>query len=142
MGELSPRSKDRVISLGEKLACVTIAACLASKVSLSTERLWHLVNTKVKLVLQDILAKAIILDDVVSTAFGTSADDQAAALDRLGSKFYHVIAKEIAVRVRDCEPAIPIVTGKLNYCVIRCGDWLIRDRVLWYNAQLAHSDSR
>ncbi len=33
VGELSPRSKDRVISLGEKLACVTITACLASKVS-------------------------------------------------------------------------------------------------------------
>ncbi|KAI0506727.1 aspartate kinase [Xylaria bambusicola] len=90
VGELSPRSRDRVISLGEKLACVTIAACLASK---------------------DIPAKAVILDDVVCAAFGASPDDQAAALDRLGSKFYHVIAEEIAVRIRDCEPAIPIVTG-------------------------------
>ncbi|RWA14003.1 hypothetical protein EKO27_g1087 [Xylaria grammica] len=91
VGELSPRSKDRVISLGEKLACVTIAACLANK---------------------GIHAKPVILDDVVSTVFGASTDDQAAALDRLGSGFYHVIAEEIAIRIRECEPAIPIVTGK------------------------------
>ncbi|KAI1743502.1 aspartate kinase [Xylaria scruposa] len=90
VGELSPRSKDRVISLGEKLACIIIAACLASK------------GTP---------AKPVILDDVVATVFGSSADDQAAALNRLGSKFYHVIAEEIATRVKDCEPAIPIVTG-------------------------------
>ncbi|GAW19227.1 hypothetical protein ANO14919_087120 [Xylariales sp. No.14919] len=90
VGELSPRSKDRVISLGEKLACVTIAACLANK---------------------GIHAKPVILDDVVSTVFGASTDDQAAALDRLGSGFYHVIAEEIAIRIRECEPAIPIVTG-------------------------------
>ncbi|KAI0434014.1 aspartate kinase [Xylaria sp. FL1042] len=90
VGELSPRSKDRVISLGEKLACVTIAACLASK---------------------GIPAKPVILDDIVAAVFGASADDQTAALDRLGSQFYHAISEEIAVRVRDCEPAIPIVTG-------------------------------
>ncbi|KAI8952836.1 aspartate kinase [Xylaria longipes] len=90
VGELSPRSKDRVISVGEKLACIIIATCLASKGT---------------------LAKPVILDDVVSAAFGASADDQAAALNRLGSKFYHVIAEEIATRIQDCEPAIPIVTG-------------------------------
>ncbi|KAI1313552.1 aspartate kinase [Xylaria venustula] len=90
VGELSPRSKDRVISVGEKLACVTIAACLANK---------------------GIPAQPVILDDVVSTVFGASADDQAAALDKLGSRFYHAISEEIAVRVRECEPAIPIVTG-------------------------------
>ncbi|KAI1752860.1 aspartate kinase [Xylaria castorea] len=90
VGELSPRSKDRVISLGEKLACIIIAACLASK---------------------GIPAKPVILDDVVATVFGPSADDQTAALKRLGSKFYHVIAEEIATRVKDCGPAIPIVTG-------------------------------
>ncbi|KAI0539915.1 aspartate kinase [Xylaria digitata] len=90
VGELSPRSKDRVISLGEKLACVTIVACLASK---------------------GIHAKPVILDDVVSTVFGPSADDQSAALSRLGSGFYHALAEEIAIRIRDCESAIPIVTG-------------------------------
>ncbi|KAI8626866.1 aspartate kinase [Xylariaceae sp. FL1651] len=90
VGELSPRSKDRVISLGEKLACMIVAACLTSR---------------------GIYAKPVILDDVVAKVFGTSAEDQTDALDRLGSKFYHVIAEDIATRIRDCEPAIPIVTG-------------------------------
>ncbi|KAI0408737.1 Aspartate/glutamate/uridylate kinase [Xylaria palmicola] len=90
VGELSPRAKDRVISLGEKLACIIIATCLESK------------GTP---------AKAVVLDDVVSKAFGASVDDQAAALDRLGPRFYHFIAKEIATRIGDCGPAIPIVTG-------------------------------
>ncbi|KAI1435795.1 aspartate kinase [Xylaria sp. CBS 124048] len=90
VGELSPRSKDRIIALGEKLACIIMAACLASK---------------------GIAAKPVILDDVVSAAFGPSADDQAAVLDRQGSEFYHAIAEEIATRVTDCDGAIPIVTG-------------------------------
>ncbi|KAI1195904.1 aspartate kinase [Nemania serpens] len=90
VGELSPRSKDRVISLGEKLACLIIATCLASK---------------------GIPAQPVILDDVVSTVFGASSDDQAAALDRLGSRFYRAIAEEIGTRIRDCGSAIPVVTG-------------------------------
>lgn len=90
VGELSPRSKDRVISLGEKLACVIIAACLVNR---------------------GIPAQPVILDDVVSAVFGASSDSQAAALDRLGSRFYHAIAEEIGTRIRDCGSAIPVVTG-------------------------------
>ncbi|KAI1824935.1 aspartate kinase [Xylaria intraflava] len=90
VGELSPRATDRVISLGEKLACITIAACLASK---------------------GISAKPVILDDVVSTVFGPSVDDQTAMLDRLGPGFYHAIAEEMAARVIGCDSAIPVVTG-------------------------------
>ncbi|CAJ2510178.1 Uu.00g060780.m01.CDS01 [Anthostomella pinea] len=90
VGELSPRSKDRVISLGEKLACMIVAACLNS------------MGTP---------AKAVFLDNVVASAFGPSVHNQVAALERLGSKFYHVVADEIAGRIRDCGRAIPIVTG-------------------------------
>ncbi|KAJ2988185.1 hypothetical protein NUW58_g4112 [Xylaria curta] len=90
VGELSPRAKDRVISLGEKLACIITATCLASK---------------------GIPAKPVILDNVVSTVFGASADEQTAALARSGTRFYRAIAEEIATRIRECEPAIPIVTG-------------------------------
>ncbi|RYC63261.1 hypothetical protein CHU98_g2941 [Xylaria longipes] len=91
---------------------------------------------------QGTLAKPVILDDVVSAAFGASADDQAAALNRLGSKFYHVIAEEIATRIQDCEPAIPIVTGKFCHSALQHFDLLTMDRVLWYNAELAHSNRR
>ncbi|KAI2637422.1 aspartate kinase [Xylaria nigripes] len=90
VGELSARSKDRVISLGEKLACITTAACLESK---------------------GISARPVILDDVVSAVFGTSADDQAAILEKSSARFYHEIAMEIGARINDGDPAIPIVTG-------------------------------
>ncbi|KAI1505590.1 aspartate kinase [Biscogniauxia marginata] len=90
IGELSPRSKDRVIALGEKLACMIVAACLTST------------GTP---------AKAVFLDNIVASAFGTSIHDQQSAIERLGTRFYHMIADEIPKYIRDCGPAIPIVTG-------------------------------
>ncbi|KAI1818732.1 aspartate kinase [Poronia punctata] len=90
VGDLSPRSRDRIISLGEKLACIVIAACLTSK---------------------GIPARPVVLDDVVAAAFGPSVDEQIAAMEKLGSRFYRVLAEEIATRIDDCHGAIPIVTG-------------------------------
>ncbi|KAL7626858.1 Aspartokinase [Parahypoxylon ruwenzoriense] len=90
VGELSPRSKDRVISLGEKLACMIVAACLTSTGN---------------------PAKPVFLDNIISSAFGCSIHDQVAALERLGPKFYHVLSDQISGRIRDCGNAIPIVTG-------------------------------
>ncbi|KAI2630700.1 aspartate kinase [Hypoxylon sp. NC1633] len=90
VGELSPRSKDRVISLGEKLACMIVAACLTS------------IGTP---------AKPVFLDNIISAAFGCSIHDQVAAQERLGPKFYRVLADQISGRIRECGQAIPIVTG-------------------------------
>ncbi|KAI5863126.1 aspartate kinase [Durotheca rogersii] len=90
VGELSPRSKDRVISLGEKLASMIVAACLTSI---------------------GISSKPIFLDNIISSAFGRCIQDQAAALERLGPKFYHVLADQIAERIQECRDAIPVVTG-------------------------------
>ncbi|KAI6091120.1 aspartate kinase [Hypoxylon rubiginosum] len=90
VGELSPRSKDRVIALGEKLASVIVAACLTS------------IGTP---------AKPVFLDNIISSAFGNSIHDQVAALERLGPKFYHVLADQIGGQIRQCGQEIPIVTG-------------------------------
>ncbi|KAI1103795.1 aspartate kinase [Jackrogersella minutella] len=90
VGELSPRSKDRVISIGEKLACMIVAAALTST------------GTP---------AKPVCLDNIISAAFGNSIHDQVAALERLGPKFYHVLADQISGRLRECGSSIPIVTG-------------------------------
>ncbi|KAI1212475.1 aspartate kinase [Annulohypoxylon truncatum] len=90
VGELSPRSKDRVISIGEKLASMIVAACLTSTGT---------------------LARPLFLDDIVSSAFGSSIHDQVAALERLGPKFYHVLSDQICGRIRECGNSIPIVTG-------------------------------
>ncbi|KAI0902422.1 aspartate kinase [Annulohypoxylon nitens] len=90
VGELSPRSKDRVISIGEKLASMIVAACLTGT------------GTP---------ARPLFLDDIVSSAFGSSIHDQVAALERMGPKFYHVLSDQISGRVREYGNAIPIVTG-------------------------------
>ncbi|KAI0114957.1 aspartate kinase [Daldinia grandis] len=90
IGELSARSKDRVISLGEKLSCMIVAACLTNN------------GTP---------AKAVFLDNIISSAFGNSIHDQVAAFERLGPKLYQALASQIAGRIRECGSAIPIVTG-------------------------------
>lgn len=116
MGELSPRLKDRVISLGEKLACLIVSACLTSKVSSVASRAYvGFFEVTVTNLVQGSTAKAILLDDVVEYAFGANVQDQISASEVLGSKFYHVLAAEIALRIRACGDAIPVVTGKPNY---------------------------
>ncbi|KAK1515932.1 aspartate kinase [Colletotrichum costaricense] len=90
IGELSPRARDRVIALGEKLACRVVAAFLCSR---------------------NIPAEPIILEDIVEAVFGASVFDQKTALDNLGPRFYHLIADEITKRIHDCGDHVPIVTG-------------------------------
>ncbi|GKT71167.1 aspartate kinase [Colletotrichum tofieldiae] len=90
IGELSPRAQDRVISLGEKLACRIVAAFLGSK---------------------NVPAESVILEDIIETVFGSSVFDQKTALDNLGPRFYHLIADEIAKRIRNCGASVPVVTG-------------------------------
>ncbi|KAK2763603.1 aspartokinase [Colletotrichum kahawae] len=90
IGELSPRARDRVIALGEKLACRVVAAYLSSK---------------------DVPAEPVILEDVVESVFGGSIFEQKTALDNLGPRFYHLLGDEITRRIRECGDHVPIVTG-------------------------------
>ncbi|KAK1988174.1 aspartate kinase [Colletotrichum cereale] len=90
IGELSHRARDRVISLGEKLACRVVSALLNSK---------------------DVPAEPVILEDIVEAAVGGSPADQEAAFDTLGPRFYHLVADEIAERLRACGDSVPVVTG-------------------------------
>ncbi|KAK2033176.1 aspartate kinase [Colletotrichum zoysiae] len=99
VGELSPRARDRVVSLGERLACRLVAALLRSK---------------------GVPAETVVLDDVVEAVFGgAAAADQRAVFAGLGPCFYHLVADEIAKRVRracgegdgDGAFVVPVVTG-------------------------------
>ncbi|KAJ0296483.1 hypothetical protein COL516b_011508 [Colletotrichum fioriniae] len=90
IGELSPRARDRVIALGEKLACRVMAAFLCSR---------------------NIPAEPIVLEDIVEAVFGASVFDQKTALNNLGPRFYHLIADEITKRIHECGDHVPIVTG-------------------------------
>ncbi|KAK1954581.1 aspartate kinase [Colletotrichum sublineola] len=90
IGELSPRAQDRIVSLGERLACRVVSALLNSK---------------------GVPAEPVILEDIVEAAFGGSVADQKVAFDSLGPRFYHLVADEIAKRVRACGDSVPVVTG-------------------------------
>lgn len=64
--------------------------------------------------IQGTAAKSVFLDDVVECAFGVNVNDQISACEVLGSRFYHVLAAEIALRILACGEAIPVVTGMRN----------------------------
>ncbi|EED13993.1 aspartate kinase, putative [Talaromyces stipitatus ATCC 10500] len=85
VGDLSPRTKDRVLSLGERLACNVVAAALTIK---------------------GIPARVINLDNIVA-----SLPDQEAEFERLGTGFYHRLSQKIGSIVSESTDAVPIITG-------------------------------
>ncbi|KAJ5518755.1 Aspartate kinase monofunctional class [Penicillium expansum] len=91
VGDLSPRSKDKVLALGEKLACRTVAATLSIK--------------------GGIPARVINLDNIVAEEFGGSLPNQTAEFERLGVRFYHRLGQRIASMVSRSTDAVPIITG-------------------------------
>ncbi|CAK7236580.1 Aspartokinase [Sporothrix curviconia] len=90
IGECSSRAKDRVISLGEKLASIIVAAVLAAN---------------------GIPSQVIVLDDLVETVFGTDVYEQRAQFDNLYSQFYQHLAEEVGRRIRGVGNNVPVITG-------------------------------
>ncbi|KAG9236834.1 aspartate kinase [Amylocarpus encephaloides] len=90
IGELSGRSKDRVIAVGEKLACRVVVSSLAR---------------------QGITAKLVILEDLVDKGYSGDKHRQVEAYDTLGPRFFDVLATEIGRRLEDCGESVPVVTG-------------------------------
>ncbi|CAG8736171.1 2108_t:CDS:2, partial [Dentiscutata erythropus] len=79
--EVSPRSKDIIISVGEKLTCSIVTSVLRDR-GISTE----LIN----------------LDHVIEQEFDMNCLDQ---------KFYDYLAQRIAEAVKKCGNRVPVVTG-------------------------------
>ncbi|KAH7268414.1 Aspartate/glutamate/uridylate kinase [Fusarium solani] len=88
--DLSPQTRDRIIALGEKLACIALAASLTGR---------------------GIPAEAVMLDNVVEAVFGRSLLDQKSALNDLGADFYRALSGEIAKRIHACGTKIPVLSG-------------------------------
>ncbi|KAF8341955.1 Aspartate/glutamate/uridylate kinase [Amanita rubescens] len=84
--EISPRSRDTIIGLGEKLACKIMTAILRD---------------------QGIDAEYVSLEDIVPWS-----DEQEAAFDgTLSQDFYDKLARAVGERVQLCAPRVPVVTG-------------------------------
>jgi len=60
---------------------------------------------------EGIAARALVLDDIVESVFGTAVHDQRTALEALGPDFYRALAEEIRRRIEACPGKIPVVTG-------------------------------
>ncbi|CAI2168888.1 15966_t:CDS:2 [Funneliformis geosporum] len=81
IGEITPRSQDSIIGVGEKLSCRIITAVLQDK---------------------GIDAEFFNLDDVI---------DQRLDENNLNQKFYDYLAKRIADVVSKCGNRVPVITG-------------------------------
>ncbi|RTE85158.1 hypothetical protein BHE90_000199 [Fusarium euwallaceae] len=88
--DLSSQTRDRIIALGEKLACIVLAAALTGR---------------------GIPAEPVILDNVVEAVFGRSLLDQKSALNDLGGDFYRALSGDIAKRIHACGTKVPILSG-------------------------------
>ncbi|KAJ3852636.1 Aspartate/glutamate/uridylate kinase [Lentinula lateritia] len=85
INEVSPRSKDSIIGLGERLACKFMTAVLRD---------------------QGIDAEYVSLEDVVP-----EADDAVLENDTLDQSFYDKVAQAVGERVKQCGRRVPVVTG-------------------------------
>lgn len=95
VGELSPRSQDRVLALGEKLACLITASSLEHR---------------------GFGAKVVLLEDIVEQAYPSGPNGPEAAYEELGPHFYDRISIKIGQKIQECGDRIPIVTGGHNQC--------------------------
>ncbi|KIO33744.1 hypothetical protein M407DRAFT_240904 [Tulasnella calospora MUT 4182] len=88
LDEISPRSKDTIIGIGERLACKLVAAVLRDRG----------VDAEV-VTLENIVPP---LDDVESL----QGDDH-----QLDQEFYDRLSQALGERIRQCGPRVPVVTG-------------------------------
>ncbi|TFK22168.1 aspartate kinase [Coprinopsis marcescibilis] len=86
--EISARSKDNIIGLGEKLACKLMAAVLRD---------------------QGIDAEYVSLDDIVPDSYLIDEAEHGGKI--LGQDFYDDLAKAMAQRLEQCGRRVPVVTG-------------------------------
>ncbi|KAG0646564.1 Aspartate kinase [Hyphodiscus hymeniophilus] len=90
IGEISAKSRDRIIATGEKLACRIVVASLKN---------------------EGVEAELVSLHDIVAEAYGKDPYNQTRAYDDLGSQFFHALASIIGLRMKACGNAVPVITG-------------------------------
>ncbi|KAJ7123052.1 Aspartate/glutamate/uridylate kinase [Mycena epipterygia] len=84
--EISPRSKDTIVGLGERLACKIMTAVLRD---------------------QGIDAEYVSLENIVPVADDLEADEDGS----LDQEFYDRLSHAVSERVKQCGSRVPVVTG-------------------------------
>jgi aspartate kinase len=90
VGEISDRTQDRVLAVGEKLSCRIVSASLNSK---------------------GIPAEVVLLDDVVQSAHKRHTRDQRAVFSRNPVSFLRDLSGDIEARILRCGNKVPVITG-------------------------------
>ncbi|KAF2499590.1 aspartate kinase [Lophium mytilinum] len=90
IGEISERTQDRVLAVGETLACRLVVASLKMK---------------------DIDAEVVVLDDIVQKTYGSRQKELAAAFRRHPAEFLGGLAGAIRKKVNGCGERVPVITG-------------------------------
>lgn len=86
INEISPRSRDNIIGLGERLGCKLMTAVLRD---------------------QGIDAEYVSLEDIIPV----SEDSDTIPEGSLNQAFYDNVAAAVGERIRGCSPRVPVVTG-------------------------------
>ncbi|KAF2002490.1 aspartate kinase [Amniculicola lignicola CBS 123094] len=90
LGEISERTQDRVLAVGETLSCRIMAGSLRSK---------------------GIPAEAVILDDIVQEAYGRNHRELMRAYKSHPSGFLRGLTDAICQKVANCSGSVPVITG-------------------------------
>ncbi|KAH7385399.1 aspartate kinase [Phaeosphaeria sp. MPI-PUGE-AT-0046c] len=90
LGEISDRSTDRVLALGETLACRVIAAALTSK---------------------GIPSRVITPENIVEDAYGERQTDLRSEFRKRPGSFLRGLTDTIRLKILSCEDAVPVITG-------------------------------
>ncbi|KAF9067065.1 Aspartate/glutamate/uridylate kinase [Rhodocollybia butyracea] len=85
INEISPRSKDSIVGLGERMACKFMTAVLRD---------------------QGIDAEYVSLEDVIP-----DVEEEGIENDILDQSFYDMVAQAVGERVKQCGRRVPVVTG-------------------------------
>ncbi|KZT52638.1 aspartate kinase, partial [Calocera cornea HHB12733] len=90
--EISPRSKDSIVGVGERLACKLVAAALQDR---------------------GIDAEFVSLENIVPASLSEPTDPGGLAdrTVRLEQPFYDGVARAVAARIEACGRRVPVVTG-------------------------------
>ena len=103
--EVSPRSRDTIVGLGERLACKIMTAVLRDQVTLLRHP-WSSPPPN-PVFTQGIDAEYVSLDDVVPQ----EDDSDSANPSSLDQSFYDRLTVALGERIQQCGPRVPVVTG-------------------------------
>jgi aspartate kinase len=107
--EISTRSKDIIIGVGERLSCRIVVAVLKDRVStLFLFKPFHqLISSQ-----QNVDAELVSLENIVESA---ADDDETRSADgqrQLGQPFYDRLSKRLGERLNECGDRVPVITGE------------------------------